>query len=187
MNFERIATGLDVGPLLAALEAQPERWREITVRQDYPGSAHHDTEAIFLRGPRAFTVADYMGDPVAYDYPAMDALADVLVPLLRPLLQAMEVSELGYVLAVNLKPGGRIDEHVDEGAYAEHYARFHLVLTSEPGNTFTVGGESVHMAPGELWWFNHRAPHRVANDSAAGRIHVIFDAVSPHYPVHVPD
>lgn len=37
-NFERIATGLDVAPLLAALDAMPELWGEITLRQDYPGS-----------------------------------------------------------------------------------------------------------------------------------------------------
>lgn len=177
MNFERIAQGVDVAPLIDALEAQPELWDEITLRQDYPGSAHHDTNCIFLRGPYAFTFAEYMGNTQAYDYPMMDALMPAIADVMRPIVNNLGVTELGYVLIVRLKAGGEIDPHIDEGAYAEHYERFHLVLTSEPGNEFTVDDETVHMAPGEVWWFNHRRLHSVINGSAYERIHVIFDAV----------
>lgn len=177
MNFERIAQGVDVAPLLDALAAKPELWDEITIRQHYPGSAHHDTNAIFLRGPYSFTAIEYMWKADAYDYPMMDALSPVIGDVLRPIIKNLGVTELGYVLIVRLKAGGEIDEHVDQGYYAEHYERFHLVLTSEPGNEFTVADETVHMAPGEVWWFNHRRSHRVVNGSAYERIHVIFDAV----------
>lgn len=184
MNFDRIATGLDIGPLLTALGAMPELWGDITVRQDYPGSAHHDTDCIFLRGPRSFTPADYFFDLGSYDYPAMDKLAVVLVPLLRPLLEdVLQVEELGRVLIVRLKPGGVIDPHVDEGDYADHFARFHVALTGGAGSTLTVGGETQHFAPGECWWFNHKAEHCGANMGAEPRIHLILDAVAPRYPM----
>jgi hypothetical protein len=186
MNFDRIASGLDVAPLVAELDAHPELWSEITVRQDYPGSAHHDTECIFLRGPRGFTMGDYMGDVVAYDYPAMDRLADLVVPLITPVLKGLGVTELGYVLIVRLSPGGHVDEHIDEGAYADHYSRFHLALTGSPGATLTVGDERQHFAPGDCWWFNHKATHSADNNAGDWRIHVIFDAVTPRYQVHVP-
>jgi hypothetical protein len=124
-NHERIATNLNVQPLLAALESLPELWDQITVRQDYPGSAHHDTQAIFLRGPRVFTFEDYMLSTVAFDYPAMEDLKTVLLPLMRPILHELDVSELGFVIIARLKAGGHIDAHVDEGTYADHYSRFH--------------------------------------------------------------
>lgn len=177
MNFERIDQGVDVAPLLAAINLQPDLWDEITIRQTYPGSAHHDTSCIFLRGPYAFTFAEYMGNTKAYDYPVMDALMPVIHNVMRPILIDLGVTELGYVLVVRLKAGGEIDPHIDEGAYADHYERFHLVLTSEPGNEFTVADQTVHMAPGDLWWFNHKRLHSVVNGSAHERIHVIFDAV----------
>lgn len=177
MKFERIATGMEVEPLLAVIASRPYVWDEITIRQHYPGSAHHDTDAIFLRGPYAFTAIEYMWKADAYDYPTMDEFMPAIGNLLRPVLKQLGVTELGYVLIVRLKAGGEIDEHIDQGYYAEHYERFHLVLKSEPGNEFTVEGETVHMGPGEVWWFNHQRPHSVVNKSAHERIHVIFDAV----------
>lgn len=185
-NFERVAEGLDVQPLLDALAARPELWGEITIRQHYPGSAHKDTEAIFLRGPYQFTFRDYMMDTTAYDYPAMDALSAQLVPLVRPVLQQLGVTELGYVMLVRLAPGGVIKPHVDEGAYADHYSRLHLALTGEPGATLTAGDETQHFAPGECWWFNHKVRHSAVNDSDQPRIHLIIDAVTPRFAVHVP-
>jgi hypothetical protein len=186
-NHERIATNLNVQPLLAALESLPELWDQITVRQDYPGSAHHDTQAIFLRGPRVFTFEDYMLSTVAFDYPAMEDLKTVLLPLMRPILHELDVSELGFVIIARLKAGGHIDAHVDEGTYADHYSRFHIALNDLPGATLTVGGQAQHYAPGECWWFNHKVEHFADNASDQDRIHLIFDAVTPRYRVHVPD
>lgn len=186
-NFHRVASGLNVAPLLAALDAHPGLWSEILIRQEYPGSAHHDTECIFLRGPIAFTPQEYQGTIDAHDYPAMYPLLDGIAPLLRPILHALGATELGYVLIVRLKPGGHIDEHIDEGAYADHYSRFHIALTGSPGATLTAGDERQHFAPGECWWFNHKATHSADNDAGDWRIHVIFDAVTPSYPVHVPN
>lgn len=185
-NFKRIASQLDVSAVLAALEAQPELWKQITLRQGYPGSAHHDTEAIFLRGPAAFSYEEYMGNASAHDYPALDALSPAIGDLLRPVLQALEVTELGYVLIVALAPYGAVDEHIDEGAYGDHYTRFHIALTGDSGATLTAGDETQHFAPGECWWFNHKLPHSAVNNSPTPRIHIIFDAVTPNHRVHIP-
>lgn len=175
MNFLRIAHGIQVADLLAAIPAA--MWDEITVRQDYPGSAHHATQCIFLRGPRAFTFEDYQGDTLALNYPALDSLAEHIEPLLCPLLATLGATELGYVLIVRMRPGGHISEHIDEGAYADHYSRFHIALDDLPGATLTVGGEMQQFAPGDVWWFNHKARHSGDNCSPAWRTHLIFDAV----------
>lgn len=178
-NFRRLLTDLDVGPMLDALDARPQLWKEITVRQEAPGSPHHDTEAIWLRGPREITLDSVFNELQAVDYLSMHELAEAVYPLVAPILRQLGSTVLGRVMIVKLKPGGYIDPHEDQGRYAKAYSRFHLVLSSDPGNTFTCDGESVHMAPGELWWFNHRGQHSVRNDSATDRIHVIFDAQVP--------
>jgi GNAT superfamily N-acetyltransferase len=182
-NFQRLLTDLDVGPMLDALEARPELWGEITARQEAPGSPHHDTESIWLRGPRELTLESVFNDLMAVDYLSMHELAGDVYPLVAPVLRQLGSTALGRVMIVKLKPGGFIDPHEDTGRYAKAFSRFHLVLKSDPGNVFTCDGESVHMQPGELWWFNHRGEHQVRNDSATERIHIIFDAQVPGIPV----
>jgi quercetin dioxygenase-like cupin family protein len=87
---------------------------------------------------------------------------------------------LGRIMIVRLKTGGEIAPHIDEGAYARYYARFHLVLESNPACVFKAGGELVHMAPGELWWFNHQVEHSVVNNGP-DRTHIIVDLTAPGF------
>lgn len=182
-HFQRLMTDLAVGPLLDSLQAQPTLWDEITVRQEAPGSPHHDTECVWLRGPRDITLDSVFNELRAVDYLSMDELAQAVYPLVAPVLRAIGSTMLARVLIVKLKPGGVIDPHEDTGRYAKAYSRFHLVIKSEPGNTFTCEDETVHMQAGELWWFNHRGEHTVRNDSDEDRIHLIFDAVVPGFHV----
>lgn len=176
-NLKRIAYNLDVSPLLVALDERPELWKQITVRQTVEGTSHSDTETIFARGPSEFTMQEYMGTVDAHDYEATHTLKDTLLPLMNSVLHQLKCVELGYILIVNLKAGGFVSAHNDEGTYAEYYERYHLVLSSEEGNLFTCGEDSVHMKSGELWWFNHRETHAVINNSSKDRLHIIFDVV----------
>jgi hypothetical protein len=90
--------------------------------------------------------------------------------------------ELGRILIVKLESRGTVDVHIDEGRYAEHYSRFHIALSAEEGSMLIVENDSVHMQPGEAWWFDHRRRHAAHNASSASRIHLIFDAVTERYP-----
>lgn len=183
-RFKRVCTGLPVEHLVDQVAEQPSLWKLITTRQDYEGSAHHDTECIFLRWCRDQSLAAAWTALDAVWLPTVDALSGMHAPLLA-LLQALRPNgdplELGRVILVNLPAGGVIDEHLDEGAYAEHYDRFHISLQSDEGNRFWVDGESFHALPGEAWWFNHRRKHSVRNDSATDRLHLIVDAAVPAY------
>jgi hypothetical protein len=158
-------------------QAGSELWNMFTARQDTPGTPHHDTRTIILRGPAA-TVWNHdiiFGMLESEDTRAGEHLP-ALVDLCRAACDRIGVKELGRVMLVELAPGGHIDAHFDDGAYAAHYERFHLVLQSDAGNTFTCGGETIHMKPGELWKFDHRTEHEVHNASARPRIHLIIDA-----------
>ena len=181
-NFRKLAADLDVSAAIAEIAKHPELWSLITLRQDYAGSAHRDTETIVLRGP---TSADGIFDNLdGVDY-AYFADLYFTAALLRQALQPLAWRELGRIMIVRLKAGGVIRPHTDEGAYARYYARFHLVLESSPDCVFTAGGESVHMAPGELWWFNHQVEHSVVNNGP-DRTHVIVDLTAPGFTGALP-
>lgn len=152
-------------------------WDVFTARQDAPNSPHHDTRTIVLRAPMA---TEWTYDVIFNTIEAEDTNAIAHLPALaqlcRDACQRLGVKELGRVMLVELAPGGHIDRHFDDGAYAAHYERFHLVLQSDIGNIFANGDEAIHMRPGTLWQFNHRVEHEVTNASARPRIHLIIDA-----------
>ena len=176
-NLRCLAKDLDVAPILQKIAAKSHLWDEITIRQEYEGSAHHDTKCIILRGSKGFLPHDVQEDLTSVDYPYIEELMPEVQQLLKPLVLGLGIEQLGRIMVVDLQAGGYIDEHTDEGKYAEHFERIHVVLTSEPGNVFSVDGEDVHMQVGEAWWFNHRKPHKVMNNSNSSRIHIIVDLV----------
>lgn len=179
-SFELLSSGLDVEPLNEALKRQSGLWDEVTGRQDYPGSAHKDTKAIFLRWCKGLDVQSAFTEIPAFNFPAMGKLTEAH-KLINQITSIVGAKELGRILIVSLCSGGVITPHADEGAYADYYERFHIVLKSEPGNIFYCDGEYVEMKIGELWWFNHKEKHHVVNHSETERIHVIVDCVAPNY------
>lgn len=181
MNFCLIESGINTTPILSICEGS-SRWGDITARQEVPGSPHHDTQSIYLRGPHAMTMEDYTGNIGAIEYPAMDQFGAAVVQILLPILRDLGVTEMGYMMLVNLQAGGSIDPHIDEGVYADHYSRFHLVIMGE-SSSLTVNDEVQQMTPGELWWFNHKRLHSARNDSKYPRIHLIFDVVCDRFKV----
>lgn len=185
-NFKLIADGFNVQPLVDAIASRPELWDRVTVRQSYEGSAHADTECIYIRGPRAFTPEMYFNDLGSIDCgDEINALDPALGDLLRPLINdTLKVEQLGRILIVKLKAGGQLTPHIDEGAYADHFSRFHLCLTGGNGNELVAGDESATFKPSELWWFDHKVNHLATNNSTQDRIHVIIDAVTPMFKTH---
>lgn len=178
INFFTIAKGIDVSRLTSQLATQSHLFDEITDRQAYEGSAHKDTRAIFLRWCKGLSVLAAFTEIPAFNFPAMGQLTEAH-ELINQITSKVGALELGRILIVSLRPGGVITPHADEGAYADHYERFHIVLKSEPGNVFICGDESVEMKTGELWWFNHKESHSVVNNSSSERIHMIIDCVMP--------
>lgn len=176
-HFRRLAEGLNTRPAMTELGRRPELWALIQLRQQYAGSAHVDTETIVLRGP---TSAENLFDNIeSVDYAYFIELP-AITQLIRYAIEPLHYRDLGRLMIVNLKAGGEITPHTDEGAYARYFARFHLVLESSPACIFTAGGESVHMAPGELWWFNHQVEHSVVNNGP-DRTHLIMDLCAPGF------
>lgn len=170
---------------MAAVERESILFNQIKARQETLGSPHSDTWSIFLRWCESQTTESVFTDIAAIDYPAKERLPEVS-PMIDFIADKVGAKEIGRAMITMLKPEGFISKHVDEGAYADYYERFHLVLSAEPLNKFYVEsgrgqGEYAEMKTGELWWFNHKQPHWVYNGSRDARLHLIVDMVAPMF------
>lgn len=174
-HFLKIADGIDVIPLLNALAQRPELWNEYTLRTDHPESPHRDADDVWVMFNEVpDDPAAVVDDIDVIPYPAWREIP-LLRPLVLDLMRRVEGVRLGRVIISRLGPGATIPEHVDQGAPATYYTRYHLALQSSPGANNISGGETVCYRPGEFWWFDNRAPHSVVNNSADDRIVIIMD------------
>jgi len=171
-NFKKLAENINVQMALDELIPYPELWDVFTARQSTPGTAHSETKCIPLRAPVVIDAHAVFNDLNAEDTAFVPLLPES-TKLFREITK--DVEKVGRVMIVALQPDGWIDPHVDEGAYADFYTRWHLVMYSKQGNLFRCGDEHKRFNEGELWWFNHKEEHEVFNDSEYTRIHMIID------------
>lgn len=174
-NFLKIAEGVDVTPLLHAITHKTHLWNENDLRTTHPQSPHKEVDDIWLRFnevPKDPT--QVIDDKETIVYPAWYALPQAH-SIVFDLLRRVEGSRLGRILITRLKPGGMIPAHIDQGAPAEYYERYHVTLQNNPGSIFKCGNEAVCMRPSEVWWFNNQLEHAVINNSIDDRITMIVD------------
>lgn len=180
-HMQLIGSGIDTTPILLELSRHSDLWGEITFRQDFPGSPHHDTQTICLRMTQEFSddvsAEDMVGANTleAVDFPAYEKIPSAH-PLVMWLMAKVNGERLGRVMIVKLAAGGSIEPHIDEGEYPKYYDRFHVVLdSSDRGCIFQVDDETARMRKGEVYWFQNLLPHEAFNDSNVDRIHMIID------------
>lgn len=177
-RFLRVATGIDVSPLLAQIDAQPELWDQHSQRRTHDGSPHSAMRDIWVRY-RAF---DELTSPAAYGephfatfYPAWNKL-----PALRPIVFGLMAQAgavyLGGILITRIPPGGKILPHHDRGSWhAEfHNAKVYVPLRSNSRCVNTCEDQSAVMMPGEAWYFDNLRTHSVENNGDQERITLII-------------
>lgn len=182
-NFQLIAGGVDVIPLVLAIKRRAELWKEDTYLRDYPQGPFKQIESIMLRFPTK-TVYETEEELAKHnsiydqheniDYPAYKILTEAR-PMVMNLMARVAGERLGRVMINKISPGGVIFPHTDTKDHTDYYTRFHIVLQSQPGVVFRAGDENVYMATGECWWFDNAQEHEVINNSADDRIHMIID------------
>jgi hypothetical protein len=155
---------------LDAIAAAP--WTAHFVEQNYEG----EWSVIALRAPKGTAtqhpIRQIYSDPGVTEFedtPLMEAC-----PQLRA--AALAFGPPHAVRLMRLTAGSAIKEHTDLDLAAEHgMARIHIPVTSNPDVVFEVNRRRVDMAPGEAWYLRLADPHRVANQGAADRIHLVID------------
>lgn len=174
-NFLRLASGVNVLPVLTALAAKSELWNVHSIRTAHPASPHAQADDIlvFFNDIPA-DPAQVVNDIQTRPYPAWSALPQ-LRPLIFDLMRLTEAVQLGRVIISRLAPGARIASHVDEGAPATFYQRYQVALQSLPGALFRIGDERVNFASGDAYWINNCAEHEVINNSSDDRLALVID------------
>jgi hypothetical protein len=115
---------------------------------------------------------------------ATDAIEGAMAPTPQLLacpymMQVMESigSVWGRSRLMALAPGGQVPLHVDSHYYWRTHIRIHIPVITNPGVSFTCGGESVHMEAGECWVFDSFLKHEVHNRGSETRVHLVLDTV----------
>lgn len=174
-NFYKLAEDMDVKPLILALKINADLWNENTLRTKHEGTAHSQVNDIWLRFNEVVNLGEnVVDDKECINYSAIYALPDAR-NLILWLMTRVSGARLGRCLITELKPGKKIHPHVDMGAPAEYYERYHIVLSGHKGCIFRAGDEQVTMLTGEVWWFDNEQEHEVINNGAEDRIHMIVD------------
>lgn len=185
-NFQKLYDGINVTPLLNAINKQPELWNQQTFRTQSKNSTMYGLDDILLRfvGGVEGLSSD---DPKLYDIFQNDINPDwncniLKLPqvkdIVRELMHKLNAYSVGRCLISRMPPGSQIKEHNDTiGLYVNQpdLMRCHIMLQGLPGNITYCGGEEVCMKTGEVWWFNTRLNHKVKNNSADDRIMLLLD------------
>lgn len=170
-NFELYGQ-IDVEPIKLAIAKCHDRWQDLTFRQSTQGTPHVDTETLYLRMPPVIDKWHIFESPDVVDYPLME------VPAFSNAIRRIEqltYQQAARVMIVNLKAGGRITPHVDEGEYAHSTDRYHLCITTNESCFMKIGNEVVYANPEELWFFDKQETHSCENHGNEDRIHMIVD------------
>jgi Aspartyl/Asparaginyl beta-hydroxylase len=174
-NFQHLASGLDVQPLLHAIQRQPGMWNADRTRTTFADSPHAAADDILVRF--SDPAAPDVGDRLQCEWlPDAARLLPAVRPLVFALMARLEAEQLGRVVITRLAPGRSILPHADVlGEYSRFYSRYHVVLQGLPGSLFHCGDETVQMQTGEVWHFDAEKSHSVENHSADDRIHMLVD------------
>lgn len=187
-NFQRLASGVNVTPLMLAINRRPHLWTEDTFLRKYPQGPFGMVDTIFLRFPDKLEGASeeeielYKQNrlPGHDQHESIDYPTYALLPEARQIVMnvfaAVAGTRLGRVMINRIAPGGVIYPHPDTPEHCRYYSRFHVVLQSAEGVKFRCGDESTYWETGAVFWFNNALEHEVVNESPLDRIHMIIDA-----------
>ena len=160
----------DHAPFLEQLLALPaQEWFDNTPAAAVRGRTHAHTETL----PLLFD-ADYR-----HQNGTRSNHFATFEPHLLPLLEKFTgIFGGGYpvrIIVPRLFPRATITPHADGGHSLPFVHRIHLPLTTNPQVDFSVGGESRHLCPGEIWEINNTRIHSVKNRGMTVRMHLIVD------------
>jgi hypothetical protein len=193
-NFQRIASGVNVTPLMLAISRRPDLWTEDTFLRHYPQGPFGMVDSIMLRFPEKVVFEDtdqaeqerklalYKTNQLpgfdqheSIDYPAYAKLPEAR-DIVMNVFAAVRGERLGRVMINRISPGGTIYPHEDTPEHCRYYSRFHVVLQSAPGVDFRAGTETAYWEAGAVFWFNNALEHEITNRSDVDRIHLVMDA-----------
>lgn len=110
-------------------------------------------------------------------FPQWHEFRHVLEPLVEQAIAPVktEAGVVNRIALVDLRPGGKIDPHVDGQDMAKRAHRIHIPLITPPGVEYKIDGKKFLMQTGKVYDFNNRKRHSVRNKSKRSRINILVD------------
>ena len=175
-NFQRIASGIDVLPLMIDLYRQPELWDQDRARTDGAGSFEGTSDIwVRFRDPAELTSREAFAEPhVPVFYPAWYALPH-LRPLVFGLMARVEAVQLGGILITRVPAGAQVAPHDDRGRWHPEWfqTKAYVPLSTNPQCYSTCGEERVVMQTGDAWLFDNLKVHSTVNEGESDRVTLI--------------
>lgn len=190
--FRVLSRGVNVQPILDALNVQPELWNQDTYRTCHQKSPHKEASDILIRFNDVADIKHVLDDIECYWQDAAFKLP--VMPYIYDLMMNVAGERIGRCVITRLKPGAKIAAHADQGAPAAYYQRFHLCLQNAPGAKFICGDEVLEPQAGDWFILDNSMEHSVINDSTEDRLTMIvdirtplFEDLKPSYMKYVPE
>lgn len=168
MKISKIADGVNIIPMLWALQKNPHLWNADLMRTKDPESPHHEVDDIWVRYSK---VAELHGPHESSWYPAAEVLP--VRDIIYPLMQFVKGEQLGGVLITRIPAGKSCKPHHDNGWHAQYYQKFCVQIQSAPGQEFCFEDERLEARPGDVYGFRNEFVHWVTNPGEYDRISMI--------------
>lgn len=176
-HFHKIASGLNIAPVLAQLDAHPELWNQHNPRKNFLGSPHDETSDLWVRfndyaklDPNNY--AAFSDEHVPVWYPSWEKLTS-LRPIIFQLMAEVEGEMLGGVLLTKIPPRQSVRPHKDSSWHVDYYRKFYVPVQADEKSLFCCEDEEISPLPGECWMMDNRKIHWVVNESTQDRIMLI--------------
>lgn len=169
MNIKKISEGLNVMPMLWALQSNPALWDQNKARTEPEDSPHHGLSDIWARYAEDPSTAS--GPHESVWHPCADLMP--VREMVYPLMSFVRGDRLGGVLITKIPAGRECKPHTDPGWHARYYEKFAIQIQSAPGQRFCFEGESLETKPGDVYWFRNDVPHWVTNPTPYDRVTLI--------------
>ena len=170
MKIQKLAEGLNVTPLLWALQENPQLWNMHSQRTESQESPHREVSDIWVRYAPP-EESDKPGPHESVWYPEADVLP--VRDLVYPLMHAARGERLGGILITKIPAGKECKPHSDNGWHARYYSKFAIQIQSAPGQRFCFDNEYLEPRPGDLYTFENAYTHWVTNPTPYDRITLI--------------
>jgi hypothetical protein len=160
--------GIDVGPMQAALAANPWLWNEHSGRTKPADSPHRDVDDIWVR----YAASGITGEPhESVWYPSAELLP--VRDIVFSLMAMVDGERLGGVLITRIPAGKACRPHVDAGWHARYYEKYAVQIAAAPGQLFRFEDECLETLTGDIYTFDNSFSHWVTNETAHDRITMI--------------
>jgi hypothetical protein len=172
-NFQLVASGIDVLPVMLELQRQPELWDQNSARRTYEVSPHKQTSDIWARWRDIDTLDDNKPHELKF-LPAWYALPS-LRQIVFPLMARCSAIQLGAIFLTRIPAGGEVLPHNDGGGWHSEWfnTKIYTVLQGNNECVNFAEGESVVMLTGTAWMFRNTVIHSVTNAGTDDRISLI--------------